>query len=347
MRKHNTIGVDLAKNVIQVCVVSVSNKELLNKELTRKKFTEFLLKQKPALVAFEACATAHYWARVAQRHGHQIKIIPAQAIVPFRQGHKTDSNDALAVAEAANRPNIKVVPCKGIEQQGMQSVQRSRELLVQERTALSNHLRGLLLEFGVVIPQGFASLTQHIPDILEDGENELADIYQPTLARLYERFCRLREDIQFLDKQIACLVKQNEPCRHLTEMEGVGPISAILLFATLGTGEAFKNGREFSAYIGLTPKQYSSGGKTNIIGISRHVANRRLRAVLIQGARAYVHKMKEPQSPKDKWLWSLIQRAGYGRAAVALANKNVRTAWALLTRGTVYDKQYGNELQPA
>lgn len=347
MRKHNTIGVDLAKNVIQVCVVSVSNKELLNKELTRKKFTEFLLKQKPALVAFEACATAHYWARVAQRHGHQIKIIPAQAIVPFRQGHKTDSNDALAVAEAANRPNIKVAPCKGIEQQGMQSVQRSRELLVQERTALSNHLRGLLLEFGVVIPQGFASLTQHIPDILEDGENELADIYRPTLARLYERFCRLREDIQFLDKQIACLVKQNEPCRHLTEMEGVGPISAILLFATLGTGEAFKNGREFSAYIGLTPKQYSSGGKTNIIGISRHVANRRLRAVLIQGARAYVHKMKEPQSPKDKWLWSLIQRAGYGRAAVALANKNVRTAWALLTRGTVYDKQYGNELQPA
>ena len=347
MRKHNTIGVDLAKNVIQVCVVSVSNKELLNKELTRKKFTEFLVKQKPALVAFEACATAHYWARVALRHGHQIIIIPAKAIVPFRQGHKTDSNDALAVAEAANRPNIKVAPCKGIEQQGMQSVQRSRELLVQERTALSNHLRGLLLEFGVVIPRGFAALTQRIPDILEDGENELPDIYRPTLARLYERFCRLREDIHFLDKQIACLVKQNEPCRHLTEMEGVGPISAILLFATLGTGEAFKNGREFSAYIGLTPKQYSSGGKTNIIGISRHVANRRLRAVLIQGARAYVHKMKEPQSPKDKWLWSLIQRAGYGRAAVALANKNVRTAWALLTRGTVYDKQYGNELQPA
>jgi transposase len=347
MRKHNTIGVDLAKNVIQVCVVSVSNKELLNKELTRKKFTEFLVKQKPALVAFEACATAHYWARVALRHGHQIIIIPAKAIVPFRQGHKTDSNDALAVAEAANRPNIKVAPCKGIEQQGMQSVQRSRELLVQERTALSNHFRGLLLEFGVVIPRVFAALTQRIPDILEDGENELPDIYRPTLARLYERFCRLREDIQFLDKQIACLVKQNEPCRHLTEMEGVGPISAILLFATLGTGEAFKNGREFSAYIGLTPKQYSSGGKTNIIGISRHVANRRLRAVLIQGARAYVHKMKEPQSPKDKWLWSLIQRAGYGRAAVALANKNVRTAWALLTRGTVYDKQYGNELQPA
>lgn len=345
MKKHYTIGVDLAKNVIQVCVVSVTNKELLNKALTRKKFAEFLVKQKPSLVAFEACATAHYWARVAQRQGHQIKIIPAQAIVPFRQGHKTDRNDALAVAEAANRPNIKVAPCKGIEQQGMQSMQRSRELLIHERTALSNHLRGLLLEFGLVIPRGFAALTQQLPDILEDGENELPGIYRPTLARLYERFCRLREDIQFLDKQIACLVKQNESCNRLTEMEGVGPISSILLFATLGTGEAFKNGREFSAYIGLTPKQYSSGGKTNIVGISRHVANRRLRAVLIQGARAYVHKMKEPKTPKDRWLWSLIQRAGYGRAAVALGNKNVRTAWALLTQGTAYNKFYGNELR--
>src|SRR5210317_1332838 len=347
MSYSTTVGVDLAKNVIQVSVVSGRGKELCNRSLTRKKFAEFLCKQKPSLVAFESCATSHYWARAAQRHGHEARIIPAKAVAPFRQGHKTDSNDALAVAEAARRPSIKEAPMKTVEQQGLQAIHRSRQLLVQERTALSNHLRGLLLEFGVVIPRGFASLTQHIPDILEDGENALPDIYRPTLARLYERFCRLREDIQFLDKQIACLVKQNEPCRHLTEMEGVGPISAILLFATLGTGEAFKNGREFSAYIGLTPKQYSSGGKTNIIGISRHVANRRLRAVLIQGARAYVHKMKEPQSPKDKWLWSLIHRAGYGRAAVTLANKNVRTAWALLTRGTVYDKQYGNELQPA
>lgn len=347
MKQYNTIGVDLAKNVIQVCVVSPGNKELQNKELTRKKFSEFLVKQKPALVAFEACATAHYWARVALRQGHEIKIIPAKAIVPFRQGHKTDSNDALAVAEAAKRPNIKVAPHKGITQQGMQSIQRSREHLVQERTALSNHLRGLLMEFGLVMPRGFAALSQRIPDILEDGENELADIYRPTLARLYERFCLLRDDLKFLDKEIACLVKHNETCCRLTALEGVGPISSILLFSSLGTGEAFKNGREFSAYIGLTPKQYSSGGKVNIIGISKHVANRRLRAVLIQGARAYVHKMKEPKTPKDQWLWSLIQRAGYGRAAVALANKNVRTAWALLTQGTDYNKAQGGELQPA
>lgn len=347
MTHYNTIGVDLAKNIIQVSVVSSSNKERLNKALTRKKFSEFLVKQQPSLVAFEACASAHYWGRVAIRLGHEIKIIPAKAIVPFRQGHKTDENDALAVAEAANRPNIKVAPHKGIEQQAMQSVQRSREHLVCERTALSNHLRGLLMEFGLIIPQGFTALTQYIPEILEDGENELSDIYRPTLARLYERFCRLQDDILFIDKQIASLIKENETCRRLTALEGVGPISAILLYSSLDTGKAFKNGREFSAYVGLTPKQFSSGGKVNIVGISKYVANRKLRAVLIQGARAYVHKLKEPKTAKDKWLMALIERAGYGRAAVALANKNVRTAWALLTQGTDYDKYQGKLLQAA
>lgn len=347
MKNVNTIGVDLAKNVIQVCVISPHNKPLQNKALSRQKFAEFLGKQKPSLVAFEACATAHYWARVAQHAGHEIKIIPAKAIVPFRQGHKTDENDALAVAEAARRPGIKVAPYKTIEQQGLQAIQRSREHLVQERTALSNHLRGLLLEFGVVIPQGFASLTRTVPEILEDGDNELPDLYRATLHRLYTRFHQLQDDIVFLDEEIKALIKNHDACRRLTDMEGIGPISAVLLYASLGSGEAFSNGREFSAYIGLTPKQFSSGGKTNIIGISKHVANRRLRAVLITGARAYVHKLKVPKTAKDKWLWSLIQRAGYGRAAVALANKNVRTAWALLTQGTEYSKQHVMHLHAA
>jgi len=220
-----------------------------------------------------------------------------------------------------------------------------RELLIQNRTALSNHIRGLLMEFGLVIPRGFSSLHQNIPLMLEDGENELPDSYRPTLNLLYGRLCQLRDDLDFLDNQISLLVKENPACSRLMQLEGVGPISSILLFATLGTGEAFKNGREFSAYLGLTPKQYSSGGKTNMIGISRRIANKRLRAVLIQGARAYVHRVKEPKTVKDQWLLALIQRAGYGRAAVALANKNVRTAWALLTKGTEYSKVHGVEMQ--
>ncbi len=164
---------------------------------------------------------------------------------------------------------------------------------------------------------------------------------------MYGRLCSLRDDIEFLDRQIAVLVKENDACCRLSELEGIGPIGSILLFATLGTGEAFKNGREFSAYLGLTPKQFSSGGKTNLVGISRHIANKRLRAVLIQGARAYVHRLKEPRSPKDRWLWALIHRAGYGKAAVALANKNVRTAWALLTNGTEYNRMQGSEMLAA
>jgi transposase len=338
MNNLNVVGVDLAKNVIQISVLSNRNRELQNRSLTRRKFAEFLGKQRASLVAFEACATAHYWARVAQRHGHETKIIPAKAVAPFRQGHKTDENDALAVAEAASRPNVKEAPLKTVEQQGMQSIQRSRELLVQERTGLSNHIRGLLMEFGLVIPQGFSALHRRIPEILEDGDNELPDLYRPTLNRLYGRLCDLRDDIKELNAELEMLVKQNPICRRLTDLEGVGPIGAVLLFASLGTGEAFVSGRQFSAYLGLTPKQYSSGGKVNLVGISKRVANKRLRAVLIQGARAYVHKMKEPRSVKDRWLRALIERGGYGKAAVALANKNVRTAWAMQTHSTEYQR---------
>ena len=338
MGQLNTIGVDLAKNVIQVSVVSPSNKELLNRALTRTKFKEFLAKQQPALVAFEACASSHYWARTAQRHGHDVRILPALSVAPFRQGHKTDQNDALAVAEAAVRPNLKVAPIKSLDQQGLQSIQRSRELLVQERTALSNHIRGLLFEFGIVMPKGFATLHARIPEILEDGENEVPHIFRSTLQLMYRRLLALKEDLDVLTRQIEQLVQANDACKRLLDIEGVGPISAVLLYATLGSGEAFHSGKEFSAYLGLTPKQYSSGGKTKLIGLSRHVANKRLRAVLIQGARSYIHRVKEPKTTKDQWLLAMVDRSGYGKASVALANKNVRTAWAMLTKGTEYKR---------
>jgi len=198
MNNLNVVGVDLAKNIIQVSVVTPAMKELQNKALTRKKFSEFLARQKPSLVAFEACAMAHYWSRIAQLHGHMAKIIPAKAVTPFRQGHKTDSNDALAVAEAASRPNIKEAPMKTVEQQGIQAIQRSRELLVHDRTALSNHIRGLLMEFGIVIPQGFAALHRRIPEVLEDAENELPDLYRPTLNLLYGRLITIKDDIDAL-----------------------------------------------------------------------------------------------------------------------------------------------------
>jgi len=306
MTKLNVIGVDLAKTVIQVSVVSPAHRELRNSALPQCKFTAFLARQCPSLVAFEACATAHYRARVAQPHGHQVKIIPAKVVTPFRQGHKTDKNDALAVAEAAGRPNVKLAPLKTVEQQGMQPIQRSRELLLHQRVALSNHVRGLLMEFGIVIPQGFAALYRKLPEILEDGENELPDLYRPTLYLLHQRLCDLRADLEQLNQTVKKLVGEHPVCQRLTALEGIGPVCAVLLYASLGNGEAFTNGRQFSAYLGLTPKQFSSGGKVNLVGISRYVANRRLRAVLIQGARAYVYRLKEPKTAKDRWLWAML-----------------------------------------
>lgn len=339
MRYSTTVGVDLAKNVIQISVVSGRGKELLNRSLTRKRFAEFLGKQKPSLVAFESCATSHYWARAAERHGHETRIIPAKAVAPFRQGHKTDSNDALAVAEAARRPNIKDAPMKSIEQQGMQAILRARDRLIQECVASSNHMRGILLEFGITIPQGFASLMRRLPEVLEDGDNELPDFYRPTLHRLYHRMLELREDLATMTNDVNLLVKNHPICSRLTAIEGIGPICAMSLYASLGTGSAFRNGREYAAYIGLAPRQYSSGGKANIVGLSKYVGNRKLRSVLIQGAFAYVYRMREPWTSKDRWLKDLIERAGPRRAAVALANKNARTAWALVTQGTEYQRR--------
>src|SRR5210317_2313835 len=283
MSYSTTVGVDLAKNVIQISVVSGRGNEHSNRSLTRKKFAEFLGKQKPSLVAFESCATSHYWARAAKRHGHEARIIPAKAVAPFRQGHKTDSNDALAVAEAARRPKIKEAPLKTIEQQGLQAIHRSRELLIQECTALSNHLRGILLEFGVAIPQGFASLLRTLPEVLEDGENELPDLYRPTLHRMYTRLLELREDIEAMTGEVERLAKAHPICSKLMALEGIGPIGALLLYATMGSGAAFSSGREFAAYLGLAPKQYSSGGKTTIVGLSKKIGNSRLRSVLILG----------------------------------------------------------------
>lgn len=339
MHYSTTVGVDLAKNIIQISVVSSRGKELVNRSLSRRKFAEFLGKQKSSLVAFEGCATAHYWARKAEEHGHTARILPAKFVAPFRQGHKTDSNDALAVAEAAVRPNIKEAPMKTVEQQGLQALHRSRELLIQECTALSNHLRGLLLEFGVVIPQGFASLLSTLPEVLEDGENEVPHLYRPTLHRLYTRLLELRGHIDEMTKEVELLVKAHPVCSRLTALEGIGPIGALMLYAVMGSGMAFRNAREFAAYLGLVPRQYSSAGKANIVGLSKKIGNRKLRAVLILGARAYTYRLKQPKSAKDRWLLELIERNGHSRAAIALANKNVRTAWVMVTRGEEYQRR--------
>jgi len=338
MSKFNLIGVDLAKSVIDVCCLSPTYKLLSSNTLSRKKFSQFLAQQAPSLVIFEACSSAHYWSWIAQKHGHQVKIISAKATAMFRAGHKTDKNDAIAVAMASTHPKNKPCPIKSPEQLAIQLLDRARDHLVTEKTALSNLMRAMLVEFGIVCPKGFAQLKKSIPEILEDGDNILPDLLRPVLFQLLERFIGLENECKKFDKQVKQVSQQVEPCQRLQKLEGVGMIGSNLLYATIGSAHAFKNGRETAACIGVTPKQHSSGGKVIIKGIGR-TANTRLRSVLIQGARSVVHKLKTQQSAKtetQRWLWGIIQRSGYGQAAVALANKNVRIAWAMLRTGEQY-----------
>lgn len=334
MAKRNVIAIDLAKDVFQVCVVS-NGKVKTNRKMRRKKLAEFLARQPQSEVAFEACSGMHYWGWVAQEHGHEVKAIPAKLVTPYRQGHKTDSNDALAIHQASQRPELNVAPIKTVEQLELQSIERIRTHLVDEKRSLSNHIRGVLSEYGITIAKSYAALKSHLPEVLEDGENRLPMRLRHAIALLWKKFRDVEQDCKNMDRQIGHLAKENEPCQRLLKLESVGPVGAVLIYATFGNGDAFANGRNAAAYAGMTPKQHSSGGKTVIGGIGK-TGNRRLRSVLIQGARSVVHKLKEPKTAKERWLWNIIQRSGHGKAAVALANKTIRTAWAMLQSGEEY-----------
>lgn len=334
MNKTNAIAIDLAKDVFQVAVIS-KGKVKTNRKIRRKKLAEFLARQPKSVVSFEACSGMHYWGWVAQEYGHEVKAIPAKVVAPYRQGHKTDSNDALAIHQASERPELSLAPIKTVEQLELQSMDRIRTHLVDEKRSLSNHIRGVLGEYGITIAKGYAHLKNRLPEILEDGENRLPMRLRHAIALLWRKFLNIEHDCKSMDQQIEQLVKATEPCRRLLKLEGVGPVVATLIYATLGNAEAFSNGRNASAYVGLTPKQHSTGGKTVLMSIGK-TANQRLRSVLVQGARSVVHKLKEPKTAKEQWLWKIIQRSGHGKAAVALANKTIRTAWAMLQSGEEY-----------
>jgi transposase len=334
MNKPNAIAIDLAKDVFQVAVIS-KGKVKTNRKIRRKKLAEFLARQPKSVVSFEACSGMHYWGWVAQEYGHEVKAIPAKVVAPYRQGHKTDPNDTLAIYEASERPELNLAPIKTVEQLELQSMDRIRTHLVDEKRSLSNHIRGVLSEYGITMAKSYAQLKSRLPEILEDGENRLPMRLRHAIGLLWRKFLDIEQDCKSMDRQVEQLAKDTEPCRRLLKIEGMGPVGATLTYATLGNGSAFANGRNASAYVGLTPKQHSTGGKTVLISIGK-ICNRRLRSVLIQGARSVVHKLKEPKTAKERWLWEIIQRCGHGKAAVALANKNIRTAWAMLQSGEEY-----------
>lgn len=337
MKKCNVLGIDLAKNIIQVCLIDENGSIIYNKAVSPSKLKTLLANLAHSIVTLEGCGSCHYWGQLAEQFQHDVRIISPKKIKAFLQGHKTDANDALAIAVAAMQPGMVFSRIKTQEQQALQTLEKSRKFLDKELTALGNHIRAYLYEFGITTSKGRKSLRQTVAHVLDELDERLPRCLKSTLRQLWSRYTATIEQLKSAEKAKAALVNQIEPCRRLLDLEGVGPVCASMLYTSIGDGSDFRNGRQASVYAGLTPKQHSSGGKTYIRGIDKQGGNKELRAALYQGAFSVISRLPlEPKTFKQQWLLDLVQRVGVKRACIALANKTVRTAWALLATGKAY-----------
>jgi transposase len=329
------IGIDLAKQVFQLHGVDYNEKVVLKKQLTRTKMLTYFQSLPPCLIGMEACGSAHYWARELQKLGHTVKLMAPQFVKPYVKGNKNDSNDAEAICEAVSRPNMRFVTIKTVAQQDIQAVHRIRSELVKQRTAKGNQIRGLLVEYGVVINKRIDVLRNALPCILEDAENGLSFDFRILLEELREDLIALDERVSTLTEKINVLAKSNEDAQRLQKIPGVGPMTATAIISAVGDGKQFKCGRDLAAWLGLTPKQHSSGGKERLLGISKR-GDAYLRTLLIHGARAVLRVSETKTDSLNCWLQNLCNRRNKNIAAVALANKNARIIWAILTKKTNY-----------
>jgi transposase len=343
MKKHTVkgnvkvLGIDLAKQSFQLHGVDETGQIVLRKKLSRGQLSAFVAQMEPCLIGLEACGGAHHWVRVFKSHGHVVRMIAPQFVKPYVKSNKNDAVDAEAICEAVQRPSMRFVPEKCIEQQDMQSLHRIRSQIVARRTAQANQVRGLLLEYGIMIPKGISYIRRQIPLILEDADNGLSDLFRQLLNDLYLEFVHLDERVDALEETLKALCAQSEDCQRLLTIPGVGLLSATALVAAIGDIRAFKNGRELAAWLGLVPRQHSTGGKTTLMGISKR-GDTYLRTLLIHGGRTVVRVAEKHQDRKNQWVCEVEQRRGKNIAAVAVANKNARIAWALLSKQTTYQK---------
>lgn len=325
-----TIGIDLAKNVFAVHGVNAAGKpELVRPDVKRAKLLELIASLPPCLIGMEACSGAHHWAREFQKHGHTVRIMAPKFVAPYRMGGKhgkNDAADAAAICEAVTRPHMRFVPIKTIEQQGKLFVHRAHQGYVAERTALINRIRGLLSELGIVLPQAFKAFHQGVHEALED----LPGYCNQVIGDLLNELSHIQDRIAKSEREIQLMAKQDDQAQRLMQLRGVGPTTASAIVASIGDGHEFKNGRQFSAWAGLVPRQHSSGGKAKLGSITK-AGDSYLRTLLVMGARSVLMNAVGKNDPVSRWALQLKERRGFGRAVVAIAAKNARMCWAALS----------------
>jgi transposase len=343
MKDLNVVGVDLAKSSFQIHVASSSGRMLKRQKLSRTSFTQFLANSPKAHLFMEACGTSNFWARKARAYGHEVRLIAPQYVKPYVKRHKNDAADAQAICEAATREHMNFVPIKTIEQQDLQSLHRRRELYVQQRTATYNQVRSLLAEYGLATAKGHSHLRKLIADIISAQPmtqlHDLSPLMLEEFRDVDEDLRRLDQKVESYDKKIELHAKNDDRCKRLMSIPGIGPVTATALVAAVGNAAEFKNARQMSAWLGLIPKQNSTGGKPCLGKLSKQ-GNQYLRTLLIHGGRAVMMNTGQKKDPRSKWADKLKQKVGMNKAAVAMANKNVRTAWAILRRGSEYNPSY-------
>lgn len=335
MREHSVIGLDLAKNVLQVHLADRHGKKVGGRQLKRSQVIDYFANLPPSLIGIESCGGAHEWARRLIGMGHTVKMMAPQHVKAYVQGNKTDARDAAAIAEAAVRQSVPQVKVRTQEEQQVQSLHRVRELWKKHRIAIGNQIRGLLSEFGEAIPQGAGKLKQAARQWLQSGHELpiLAGLIHQLLEQIDELEARMAE----IERQIALYHHDNEQCQQLSSIPGIGVLTASAVVAAIGNASHFASGRKLASWIGLTPREHSSDGKQTLLGISKR-GNSYLRYLLIHGARSVLRaRQGKPQYAND-WVVQLAQRRGHNIAAVALAAKNARCIWALLQKGGGYLK---------
>jgi transposase len=335
MNKTTTIGLDLAKNVFHVVCCDAHVKLLRRKQLRRGQVLRYFANMPRCLVGMEACASASYWARELQALGHTVNLIPPQYVKPYVRGNKNDYNDALAIAEAVVQPQMRFAALKTVAQQDLQALHRLRERRIAERTALCNQVRGLLGEYGIVLPRGVASLRRRVPELLEDAGNGLSALFRRLLGQAYRQFQELDAHIADYTRELKRQSQSHAGCQRLQTIPGYGPILASVFYSVVGNGSAYRRGRDVSAGVGLVPRQHSSGGRDRLLGISKR-GDRYLRSLLVHGARSVVRQAAGREDRLSRWINRLRAERGYNKAVVALANKLARIGWAVLAHNTTY-----------